>query len=77
MKRKSYFSFLIGRLLIGIVIGAVIFALFKSYLHLSYDDSLEKGQDFIFEKYEELLKKYDEGELDETFIYIFCNRRLY
>ena len=73
MKRKSYFSFLIGRLLIGIVIGAVIFALFKSYLHLSYDDSLEKGQDFIFEKYEELLKKYDEGELDETFIDIFCN----
>ena len=73
MKRKSYFSFLIGRLLIGIVIGAVIFALFKSYLHLSYDDSLEKGQDFIFEKYEQLLKKYDEGELDETFIDIFCN----
>ena len=73
MKRKSYFSFLIGRLLIGIVIGAVIFALFKSYLHLSYDDSLEKGQDFIFEKYEELIKKYDEGELDETFIDIFCN----
>ena len=51
MKRKSYFSFLIGRLLIGIVIGAVIFALFKSYLHLSYDDSLEKVKDFIFEKY--------------------------
>ena len=73
MKRKSYFSFLIGRLLIGIVIGAVIFALFKSYLHLSYDDSLEKGQDFIFEKYEQLLKKYDEGELDETFINICCN----
>lgn len=34
---------------------------------------MEKGQDFIFEKFEELLKKYDEGELDETFIDIFCN----
>ena len=32
MKRKSYFSFLIGRLLIGIVIGAVTFSAFKMYL---------------------------------------------
>lgn len=73
MKRKNYFSFLIGRLLIGIVIGAVIFASFKSYIHYSYDEAMEEGFDFIFGKYEDLLKKYDEGELDETFMDIFCS----
>ena len=73
MKRKSYFSFLVGRLLVGIVIGAVIFASFKTYLNFSYDEALIKGYDFAFEKYEELLKSYDEGKLDETFIDIFSN----
>lgn len=73
MKRKSYFSFLVGRLLVGIVIGAVIFASFKLYLNFSYDEALIKGYDFAFEKYEELIKSYDEGKLDETFIDIFSN----
>ena len=45
----------------------------KLYLNFSYDEALIKGYDFAFEKYEELIKSYDEGKLDETFIDIFGN----
>ncbi len=73
MKRKSYFSFAIGRVIAGMIIGAVLFSAFKMYLRNTYNTSIEAGFDDIFGKYKNMVTRYDAGELDVTFIDIISN----
>ena len=73
MKKKSYFSFAIGRVIIGIIIGALLFASFKIYLGNTYDAAVDEGFEDVFGKYKDMVKKYDAGGLDETFIDILSN----
>ncbi len=73
MERKSYFSFAIGRVIMGIIIGAVLFASFKIYLRNTYDAAVDEGFDDIFGKYKDMVTKYDAGGIDVTFIDILSN----
>ena len=73
MKKKSYFSFAIGRVIAGMILGAVLFSAFKMYLRNTYNTSIEAGFDDIFGKYKNMVTRYDAGELDVTFIDIISN----
>lgn len=71
MKRRGYFSFVIGRLLIGLLVGIVIFGLVTSYLKEIYNDSIYSGFTKQGETFEKMIVKYDEGTIGGTFISIF------
>ena len=71
MKRRGYFSFAIGRLLIGLLLGIVIFGLVTSYLKEIYNDSIYSGFTKQGETFEKMVVKYDEGTVGSTFVSIF------
>ena len=71
MKRRGYFSFVIGRLLIGLLVGIVIFGTVTSYLKEIYNDSIYSGFTKQGETFEKMVVKYDEGTVGSTFISIF------
>ena len=73
MTKNSSFSFAIGRVIAGIILGAVLFSAFKMYLRNTYNTSIEAGFDDIFGKYKNMVTRYDAGELDVTFIDIISN----
>ena len=56
MKRKNYFSFAIGRIIAGLLIGAIIYLSTVSYLKSIYDQSVRDGFDTITEKYGTMTK---------------------
>ena len=73
MKKRSYFSFAIGRVITGLIIGAALFSSFKIFLRNTYNAAVEDGFDDIFRKYKDMVTKYDAGELGVTFIDILSN----
>ena len=73
MKRKNYFSFAIGRIIAGLLIGAIIYLSTVSYLKSIYDQSVRDGFDTITEKYGTMIETYDNGTVDGLFMSILCN----
>ena len=73
MKKKSYFSFLCGRLIAGLLIGVIVFAATAAYMRNVYDHSVRDGFDEIGNKYIKMLEHFDKGEYDSTFIDIVTN----
>ena len=73
MKKKSYFSFLCGRLIAGLLIGVIVFAASTSYMKNAYNHSVKGGFNEVGEKYTTMLRQIDEGRYDGTFIDIIAN----
>lgn len=73
MKKKSYFSFLCGKLIAGLLIGVIVFAATAAYMQGIYNISVRDGFDEVGEKYKKLVEYYDEGVYDSTFIDIITN----
>ena len=73
MKRKGYFSFLFPRFAAALIVGAIIFGI--TYLSLSscYETALDAGINNRKDVYAKMLKNYDKGSYDTTFIDIVCN----
>ena len=73
MKRKTFFNFAIGRIIAGLLIGTVIFGITISMLRNDYDTSINDGFLKFGERFEELVERYEDGTIDETFIDIYTN----
>ena len=73
MKRKTYFHFAAGRVLAGMVIGAIVFGVSTTLLEDAYDASIIDGFNNFEDTFEKLAGKYDDGTIDETFIDIYTN----
>lgn len=73
MKRKTFFNFAVGRIIAGLLIGTVIFGITISILRNDYDTSINDGFLKFGERFEELVERYEDGTIDETFIDIYTN----
>ena len=73
MKRKTYFNFAAGRVIAGLLIGAVIFGISTQVLRRIYDTAINDGFRDFGERFEDLVEKYEDGDIDETFIDIYTN----
>ena len=73
MKRKTFFNFAIGRIIAGLLIGTVVFGITISILRNDYDTSINDGYLKFGERFEELVERYEDGTIDETFIDIYTN----
>ncbi len=73
MKRKSYFSFLLPRLVIALLIAAVVFSISQATLVLAYNSAIDSGWNRRRERYESLVRNYAEGKNGDVFIDIVTN----
>lgn len=73
MKRKKYGSFALPRVIAGLVIGAVVFAVIDRACADRYNRAVRNGFQNIGGIYERILKGYDEGRTDGAFSSIICN----
>lgn len=73
MKKKSYFSFLCGRLVAGLLIGVIVFAASAAYMKNIYDHSVTDGFSEIGNKYLKILEGLDDGKFGITFTDILTN----
>lgn len=73
MKRKSYFSFLLPRLVIALLIAAVVFSISQATLVHAYNSAIDSGWNRRRERYESLVRNYAEGKNGDVFIDIVSN----
>lgn len=73
MKRKSYFSFLLPRLVAGLLVAAVVFSISQATLVLAYNSAIDSGWNRRRERYESLVRNYAEGKNGDVFIDIVTN----
>lgn len=73
MKRKSYLHFAWSRIVAGLLAGAVIFALITVSLQETFSYAMDSGFEKRQEFYERIIKTYNEGKINDTFIDIFLN----
>ena len=67
MKKRNYFSFLIGKLIAGLLIGAIIFGVSFFMLEHLYDSSVIMGFYDRAETYTKVIKNANEKEI--AFLY--------
>lgn len=73
MKRKNYFSFLLPRLVIALLIAAVVFSISQATLVHAYNSAIDSGWNRRRERYESLVRNYAEGKNGDVFIDIVTN----
>lgn len=73
MKRKSYFSFLLPRLVASVLVVSVIFLLIQAALQGAYNRAVYSGAHNRREILEKLVRNYDNDKYDSTFIDIYTN----
>lgn len=73
MKRKKYFHFAIGRVIAGLIIGAVIFSVTAATFSNIYNDSVDSGYINRQDTYKKLIESYANGRYDDTFLEIITN----
>ena len=73
MKRKTYLSFAVSRLIAGLVIGAMIFGVTATSVSKLFYSSLDTGFTSHQQTYKKIIEKYADGTYDETFIEIITN----
>lgn len=71
MKRKNYFHFLAGRLIVGLIVASLIFMASYKYLESTYDNAVQyNGFAGLSERYENMVKAYNEGKANEALLKI-------
>ena len=73
MKRKSYFSFLLPRLISALLIAAVLFSVLQAVLARTYESALYSGWNKRRDVYEKLVRNYVNHKYESTFIDIYTN----
>lgn len=73
MKRKSYFSFLLPRLVAGLLVAAVVFSISQGTIVHAYNSAIDSGWNRRRERYESVLRNYAEGKTGDVFIDILTN----
>ena len=73
MKRRRYLDFLFPRLVAALIVGAIIYGITYINLENGYDTALNAGMRNRKDTYSKILKNYDEGKYDSTFIDIFTS----
>ena len=73
MKRKSYFSFLLPRLVAGLLVAAVVFSISQGTIVHAYNSAIDSGWNRRRERYESLVRSYAEGKNGDVFIDILTN----
>lgn len=73
MKRRSYLSFALTRLIIFAVIAAVIYAVTFVGLNREYIDSLYDGFEDMNSRFHTMLEEYAKGKYDETTLRVKLN----
>ena len=73
MKRKSYFSFLLPRLVASVLVVSVIFLLIQAALQGAYNRAVYSGTHNRREILEKLVRNYDNDKYDSIFIDIYTN----
>lgn len=73
MNRKGYFSFLFPRLLASLLIAAAMFGIMYAGLELSYEGASASGNKNRRERYESIVRNYEEHGYDKAFIDIILN----
>ena len=68
MKKRNYFSFLIGKLIAGLLIGSIIFGASFIMLDRMYDSAISMGFYDREEKYKQIIKSINEKDLNNLFI---------
>ena len=68
MKKRNYISFLIGKLIAGLLIGAIIFGVSFVMLESMYDSAISMGFYDREEKYRQIIKSVNEKDLNNLFI---------
>lgn len=73
MKRKSYFSFLLPRLIVSVLVASVVFGILQAALVRAYNSAIDSGWNRRRERYESLVRSYAEGKNGDVFIDILTN----
>ena len=68
MKKRNYFSFLIGKLIAALLIGAIIFGTSFIMLDRMYDSAISTGFYDREERYKKIIKSVNEKDLNNLFI---------
>ena len=70
MKKRSFFSFAVTRVVICLIAAAILFLATVIYLDNDYREAVAGGYDYFNDRYNKLLLSYNNGEIDEGFISI-------
>lgn len=73
MKRKGYFSFLLPRLIVSVLVASVVFGILQAALVRAYNSAIDSGWNRRRERYESLVRSYAEGKNGDVFIDILTN----
>ncbi len=73
MKRKRYIDYLFPRAVSALIIAAIIYGITYINFGISYDAAINAGMRNRKDTYAKILKGYDEGRYDTTFVKIFSN----
>ncbi len=73
MKRKSYFSFLLPRLIASVLVVSVIFLILQTVLAGDYNRAIYNGIYNRREMFEKLVRNYDKDKYGAAFIDIYTN----
>ena len=68
MKKKTYLNFALPRLICFLVIGAIVFSITDGYLMRTFGDTRDAGFQKLGTRYRDLVRQYDEGNIDAYFI---------
>ncbi len=71
MKRKNYFHFAWSRITAGLLVGALVFTVITVSLEDTFSAAMDAGFEKREEFFERILKSYNEGKINDTFIDIF------
>lgn len=71
MKRKTYFHFAWSRIAAGLLVGALVFTVITVSLEDTFSAAMDAGFEKREEFFERILKAYNEGKINDTFIDIF------
>ena len=71
MKRKNYFHFAWSRIAAGLLVGALVFTVITVSLEDTFSAAMDAGFEKREEFFERILKAYNEGKINDTFIDIF------
>ncbi len=71
MKRKNYFHFAWSRIAAGLLVGALVFTVITVSLEDTFSAAMDAGFEKREEFFERILKSYNEGKINDTFIDIF------
>ena len=73
MKRKKYGSFVLPRLIAGLLAGVMIFGISVLFLNERFNRALSSGFSGYDDVMERILENYDNGDVNDMFIDMYCN----